>query len=378
MQRDPALAQRLHNEAIALAQTGRYAEARSTLLAAIRSAGEAEVDPRTLKALWQVARNEGDWKTALAAGFRGAVRDPLDFRFVDSVVRTLHQCPLAALVPDTAFPAMAMPVHPPSLSVVIVSQDDARYAAVGAQFDKAFAVWPHERIRVKGAASMYDGYARGYARARGDIVVFSHDDIRFAVPDFAARLADVMAQADVAGVAGTTRVAGPALLWSGHPHLHGAVTHQAPGEASCEFALLSLRGPRIAGAQGIDGVLIAARREWIGRVGFDAQGIPGFHFYDLDFSYRAFLAGARITIAADLALIHCSRGNFDAAWGEASSAFAAKHPALDAAKGAHRHWYAVSLPDEDAVAAHCAKLYAAWQLELPPQARERSSPGSGP
>ena len=93
-----------------------------------------------------------------------------------------------ALVPDAAFAAMPMPVRPSSLSVVIVSQDDARYAAVDAQFDAAFAVWPHERIRVKGATSMYDGYAQGYARSHGDIVVFAHDDIRFAVPDFAARL----------------------------------------------------------------------------------------------------------------------------------------------------------------------------------------------
>jgi Glycosyltransferase like family len=206
------LAQRLHNEAIALVRSGQPREARPKLLAAIRSAGEANVDPRTLKALWQIARDEGDWKTALAAGFRAAVRDPLDFRFADNVVRSLHHCPLEVLVPDSAFEEMPMPVQLPSLSVVIVSQDDERYAAVATQFDKAFAKWPHERIRVKGASSMYDGYARGFAQTQCEIVVFSHDDIRFVVPDFAARLADVMEQADVAGVAGTTKVSGPALL----------------------------------------------------------------------------------------------------------------------------------------------------------------------
>ena len=84
-----------------------------------------------------------------------------------------------------------------------------------------------------------------------------------------------------------------------------------------------------------------------------------------DFSYRAFLAGARVTIACDLALIHASRGSFDAAWGDARSAFAVKHPHLDAAPGAHRHWHAVALPDETSVTRHYAKLFAAWQLALP-------------
>ena len=101
-----------------------------------------------------------------------------------------------------------MPVHPPSLSVVIVSQDDARYAGVDAQFDEAFAVWPHERIRVKGATSMYDGYAQGFARrAATSSSLPTRHSLRRA--RFAARLADVMAHADFAGVAGTTLRLGP-------------------------------------------------------------------------------------------------------------------------------------------------------------------------
>ena len=148
------------------------------------------------------------------------------------------------------------------------------------------------------------------------------------------------------------------------PHLHGAITHKAPADTSYELALSSLQGPRIRQAQGLDGVFIAARREWIDGVGFDTARIPGFHFYDLDFSYRASLAGARLTIACDLALIHQSRGNVDAGWNAAQAAFAAKFPTLNSDAGKHRHWYHVSLPDEDAVALHYAKLFTAWKLRL--------------
>ncbi len=138
-------AQRLHNEAVALARAGHSREASDKLLSAIRTAGEANVDPRTLKALWQIARAEGDWKTALAAGFRAAVRNPQDFPFVDAVVRSLHECPPQALLGDSGFRSRPMAVLPPFLSVVVVSRDDERYAAVDAQYEKTFAAWPHER-----------------------------------------------------------------------------------------------------------------------------------------------------------------------------------------------------------------------------------------
>jgi hypothetical protein len=365
MQHVSERALQLHNDAVALARIGRNKEACDKLCQAIKTAGEAEVDPRTLKALWQIARADGNWKTALAAGIRASIRDPLDFPFVNKVVRSLEESPLTELVGDSGYPSKQMPSQLPTLSVVIISRDDQRYSKVDAQYEKAFAKWPHERIRVKDATSMYDGYARGFEKSSGELVVFSHDDIRFAVPDFAARLADTMAEADLAGVAGTTKVSGPALLWSGHPHLHGAVTHKAPADPSYELALTSMHGPRIGQAQGLDGVFIAAKREWVKRVGFDTDRIPGFHLYDLDFSYRAYLAGAQLTIACDLALIHQSRGNFDVGWNEAQAAFAAKFPELNSDAGTYRHWYEVSLHDEESVTLHYAKLFAIWQLSLP-------------
>jgi len=364
MQRVSVRAQQLHNDAVALARIGRNKEACDKLCEAIESAGEADVDTRTLKALWQIARAHGDWKRALAAGIRGSVRDSLDFPFVNKVVRSLHEAPLSALVEDSVYPSRQMPTQLPTLSVVIISRDDQRYSDVDTQYESMFAEWPHERIRIRDATSMYDGYARGFEKSSGELVVFSHDDIRFAVPDFAARLAETMVETDLAGVAGTTKVSGPALLWSGHPHLHGAVTHKAPTDPYFEVALTSLRGPRIAQAQGLDGVFIAVKREWVTRVGFDTERILGFHLYDLDFSYRAYLAGARLTIACDLALIHQSRGNFDSGWKDAQAAFAAKFPELNAEAGEYRHWYHVSLPHEASVRMHYAKLFAAWQLGL--------------
>jgi hypothetical protein len=351
-----------HNEAVALARSGDDASAIERLREAISVAGAGEVHPRTLKALWQIAMRQGDWPTAIAAGLRAAARDAGDSAFQQDMLRSIAGCPAQAI--GAQAPWLAQPATWPTLSVVLVSADDRRFREADAEFARAFGDWPHERIRIADARSMYDGYERGFARASGEIVVFSHDDVRFATPDFAARLADAMQAGDMIGVAGTTRLGGPALLWSGHPHLFGAITQKADGESDYEFGVLSLAGPRIEGAQGLDGVFIAARREVVRDVGFDPAAFDRFHFYDLDFSYRAHLAGARLTIASDLALIHRSRGQFDALWKAAQSTFARKFAFRGEAPDAARHWYTVRLPDEAAVTGMYARLFAAWQLPL--------------
>jgi len=292
-----------------------------------------------------------------------ATRDPGDHRFVQDALLSLARCPAAALIPATGPRWLALPASRPSLSVVIVSADDRRFAAVSAEYDRAFAGWPHERIRVADARSMYDGYARGFARSRGEVVVFSHDDLRFAVPDFAARLAGAMREFDMVGVAGTTRVTAPSLLGSGHPHLFGTIAH-AMESADFDFSVLSLQGPRIGGAHGLDGVFIAARRWLVQQLGFDAARFDGFHFYDLDFSYRAHLAGARVGIAADLGLIHRSRGPADERWRAAQRAFADKFSLAAESPPPPAHWYAVRLADATAVSEMYAKLFAAWTLPL--------------
>lgn len=353
---DPALAR--HNQAIVLAQAGRTAEACELLARILADQGPIATDVRTLKATWQIASAAGRWPLALAAGVHAARRDPLDFAFCDRLLKSLVACPEDALASGAA----ALPPALPSLSIVLVSRDDARFAGAAAAFGDAFAAWPHELHRVPDATSMYDGYARGLAATRGDIVVFAHDDVRFALPDFAARLADALASADMVGVAGTTKVSGPAVLWSGQPWLRGAIAHHAPTDAAYELALMSFDGPRVAGAQGLDGVFLAVRRGLAEAIGFDAATFGGFHMYDLDFSYRAHLAGARVTIAADLALVHASRGSFDERFSAASKAFVAKFPALGDPAGEHRHWYAVALPHAQAVTATWRKLLAAWSL----------------
>jgi GT2 family glycosyltransferase len=57
-------------------------------------------------------------------------------------------------------------------------------------------------------------------------------------------------------------------------------------------------------AQAVDGVLIGAHRKVCDAIPFDEQTFTGFHHYDIDFSYRAFLAGFSCGIVLDLDIFH--------------------------------------------------------------------------
>jgi GT2 family glycosyltransferase len=165
------------------------------------------------------------------------------------------------------------------------------------------------------------------------MVAFSHDDVELLSPQPFEAFDDALEANDVVGLAGASLVGGPAVMWAGHPHLHGWIAY--PAEASCEATLFSLEGGIVGGMQGLDGMLFLARRDAALRIGFDAVTFDGFHFYDLDFTYRAHLAGLRVAVTTDVTAVHASRGSFGDSWRRYAERFMAKYPELSAPKGAH-------------------------------------------
>ena len=70
---------------------------------------------------------------------------------------------------------------------------------------------------------------------------------------------------------------------------------------------------------------MAARRELVETVGFDEQTFDGFHLYDADFSFRAYLAGHRLAVVNDIPIVHETTGKEDPAWHRNAAAFLEKH-----------------------------------------------------
>src|SRR3954470_25061532 len=201
------------------------------------------------------------------------------------------------------------------ISVIICSIDEERFRAVSRNYAERLGSGPYEIIRISDAKSLAEGYNRGLEKARGDIVIFSHDDIEILTPDFRRRLVGHLQRLDLLGTAGTSRLINASWNTAGQPWVHGQVAQPArSGEGYVVDIYGEAKAPVQAGIQALDGMFIAARRIAAAALGFDAERFDAFHCYDIDFTYRAFLARMAVGVANDILIYHASLGNFDDSW----------------------------------------------------------------
>ena len=285
-------------------------------------------DPQSVDAhfnLGAVRRRLGDLPGATTALYAAWCKDPM---FPDAAKGCVGTLAMWVRSDPGASPgdavAKTVEADPRAISVIVCSVNDAKAAQVVALYGRLLAGVRHEIISIRDATSLAEAYNRGLARATGDVIVLSHDDIEILAIDFAARLLAHLRSYDVVGVVGSVRMTGPTPLWAGHPYLRGWITHHAPGNAKWHVDLLDPR-PVAGDVAVLDGVFLAARREVFASVRFDAETFDGFHAYDIDWSYRAALAGFRLAAAGDLRIVHASGGGYDDNWRRYAERFCAKH-----------------------------------------------------
>ena len=177
------------------------------------------------------------------------------------------------------------------ISIVICSADEARFNAAAKHYARLLDGVDFEIVRIADARGLAEGYNRGLAQSKGELVAFSHDDVEFLAPDFAARLLDHMRHCDVLGVVGTRKIAGPEWYTAGYPYLYGQTA--CPRKNVDGYLIYHYHVPtrRVYKIEALDGQFLCARREVVETLRFDESTFDGFHLYDIDFTYRAFRAG---------------------------------------------------------------------------------------
>lgn len=210
------------------------------------------------------------------------------------------------------------------ISVIICSINDARFSASSAQLASLLKDEAHEIIRIPDARSLGEGYTRGIAASRGEYLIFCHDDIEILNPDFASRLKKHLANFDLVGVAGTTRLISPEWVRAGPPYIFGQVAQVHP-QGGFLVRFFGIPDVAVGQIQAMDGLFFAARRSVVEKIQFDFKTFDGFHLYDLDFSFAAHLAGFRLAIANDIHILHASWGSQDQAWRHYADRFASKY-----------------------------------------------------
>lgn len=339
-----AEAQRAFDEGNALFSRGRYREAVDAYRRCV------DLGPETANARFSLGvalRRLGEPRQA-ARAFREAARSgAARERATQAAMEALAELARAQAPGDE--PGVADNAEPPagSLSIVVCSVDPRRREAMRANFTRMLEGRDHELIVIEDARSLAEAYNRALDRCRHDVVVFSHDDVELLSPRPFDRVLEALARCDVVGLVGSRRVAGPAVLWAGHPHLHGAIAYPESAGGFVATAFSFERG-LIEDVQALDGMFFAARTDVARRIGFDAATFDGFHFYDLDFTYRAHRAGHRLAVTTAIAAVHASDGDFGTSWQGYAERFRRKFPALDAPAAAH-HAYHARLDTREAV-----------------------------
>ena len=288
-------------------------------------------------------RDAREWREAILS-FRRALQlsGGTDYDAMQNLVSTLgHAIEEGAAPFEPGEPSV--PIGNTPVSIVTCSVRPALLAEMQASFRAGMGEREHEFISIGDARSLSEGYNRGLALARHPIVVFSHDDVELLSPRPFDALEHALRDHEVVGLAGATLAAGPAVMWAGHPNLRGFVAIPASSKSEAVLAtLFSLECGVLGGMQALDGFLFEVRRDAAGPLGFDAATFDGFHFYDLDFTYRAHLAGMKVAVTTDVCALHRSLGNFGDDWKRYSARFAQKYPALAGPRGAN-HQYSAPL-----------------------------------
>lgn len=210
-----------------------------------------------------------------------------------------------------------------SVSVVMCSISSSKFDAASAMYHRLLSEVPHEIIGIHDARSLAQGYNRGLAQAKNDVLVFSHDDVEIVSPDFIARLMAGLELHDIVGIAGASEIKGGAWLFSGYPHVFGQIAMR--DGAGLAVTCYGVPSSTTGGLLALDGVLFATRRDIAMRIGFDEQNFDGWHLYDLDFTLRAARAGLDCASCNDILVLHASRGNYDTEWTRYAERFLSIH-----------------------------------------------------
>src|SRR5262249_44438207 len=133
--------------------------------------------------------------------------DPLEARWLSQ----LANCALTLDGAGADAPSLPLPPQRASgrISFVVCSITPAKLEALKTNIRRSMRDESWELVHIDDARSLAEGYNRGLDRATGELIVLCHDDIEFVCTDFEEKLRSHLAEFDMVGVAGSTRVSGP-------------------------------------------------------------------------------------------------------------------------------------------------------------------------
>jgi glycosyltransferase involved in cell wall biosynthesis len=189
----------------------------------------------------------------------------------------------------------------------------------------------YEYVRIDNTANTLGicaAFNKGVELAKGDVLVFVHEDVFFMEPGWGALIGAKFATDEklgLLGVAGTQYLFAdhPAWIRAGQPFLRGRVVHELDNGAQFTLSVFSWDKTDTE-VVAVDGLFFAIRANLFPRIRFDETTFDKFHFYDLDICMQV-RRTHKLMVTWDVLLKHLSGGMANASWVEAGRRFLEKY-----------------------------------------------------
>jgi Glycosyltransferase like family/Tetratricopeptide repeat len=325
-----------------LRRLGRYDEALASYQTVLRK------DPRHADAWFNMALTLDDLSDPMAAArafARASTLIPGDSAPVHQAVQAMAKA--ADNATSHVGEGVGLGSFAKDVAVIVCSVNDQRFQGMEGQWRALTGGSDIEIIRIDDARSIAEGYNRGARRTTRPYLVFCHDDIELIGADFVDRLVAQLQEHPVIGIAGATRLSGPAVFWGDQAEQYSYMAHGPMEDGRYMVGVYHLGYQRAHPAAVLDGAFIAQRRDIWCRVPWDER-IQGFHMYDVAMCHTLAKVGIPMAIASDLRVVHRSMGDFGESWRLAAQAYLDTHPELASQPG-KSHFYAAHVASRTAV-----------------------------
>jgi hypothetical protein len=175
-----------------------------------------------------------------------------------------------------------------------------------------------------GEKSLSQVYNEILEESSNNLIVLCHDDLEFDTKDWGKKIIKHFDNSDygILGVAGTTEIPKSGMWWEDKRKMLGIVNHKHEGK-KFESKYSKSWGDKVTQCCLVDGLFIGINKNQIQHT-FN-QDIEGFHFYDVDFSFRNFMSDVKIGVIYNVRLTHLSIGQTNQKWEENRILFSEKH-----------------------------------------------------
>ncbi len=176
-----------------------------------------------------------------------------------------------------------------------------------------------------GEYSLTEVYNKILNQSSNNVVILCHDDIYFDSKNWGQKILNHFKRKNdygILGLAGTTHLPKSAKWWEDFSKMKGIVNHEHEGK-KWESKYSPSKGNILDDVVLVDGLFIVVNKNNI--IHNFNEEVKGFHFYDVDFSFRNFMSNVKIGVMYDVRVTHKSVGQTNEQWEKNREVFSKKY-----------------------------------------------------